>query len=91
MSNTTNSKDKPKYKFKCQYFCRIINVTSETTRNNETFRLPNITNDNNIETTTNKVAETSKCTSKKYEATTFWESNTQNEETNSETEFTTGT
>jgi len=58
-SNTTNDKAKPKYKFKCQYFCRIINVTTETTENNETFRLPNITDDNNIEMTTNNVSETS--------------------------------
>ena len=50
-----------------------------------------ITDNNNIETTTNRVEETSKCASKTYETTTFWESNTQNEETTSETEYTTGT
>ena len=87
-SNSTNGTSKPKYKFKSQYFCKIINVTTETTNPNTSSRIPHLTTKNNIEATTNKVLETSKCTSKKYETTTFWESNTQNEETTAKTEYT---
>ena len=58
------------------------------TKINTAFLILNITN-NHIEMITNKASETSKCTSKNYATTpTFFESNTQNKETTSETEYT---
>ena len=87
-SNTTNGITKPKYKFKCQYFCRIINAKTEITKGNISSPVLNITNNNHIEITTNKALKISKCTSKKYASTsTLWESNSQNEETTAETEY----
>ena len=85
-SNSTNGTTKPKYIFKCQYFCRIINVTTEATKINTISRIPHLATETEI-TTENKLMETSKSTSRKYETTTFWKYNTQNEETTSETEF----
>ena len=85
-SNSTKGTSKPKYKFKCQYFCRIINVTTEATKINTTSHIPRITS--NTEENLNEVMKTSKSTSRKYETTTFWKYNTQNEETTAETEFT---
>ena len=41
-SNFTNGTSKPKYKFKCQYFCRIINVTTEATKINTTSHIPRL-------------------------------------------------
>ena len=85
-SNSTNGTSKPKYKFKCQYFCRIINVTTEATKINTTSHIPHLTS--NTEENTNELMEISKSTSRKYETTTFWKYDTQNEETTAETEFT---
>jgi len=49
----------------------------------------NILNNSNVQRT-NKASKTSKCKSKKYSTTlTFWDFSTQNEETTSETEYTT--
>jgi len=60
----------------------------ETTKINTTSRIPNLTTNNNIEVTTNKILEISKCISKKYETTNFWESNSKNKETTLEIEYT---
>ena len=54
-SNSTNGTTKPKYKFKCQYFYRIINVTMEATKINTTSRIPNLTFYTEI-TTENKLS-----------------------------------
>ena len=84
--NSTNGTSKPKYKFKCQYFCRIINVTTEATKINTTAHVPRITS--YTEESTNGLMEIPRSTEKEYETTTFWKYDTQNEETTAETDFT---
>ena len=84
--NSTNGTSKPKYKFKCQYFCRIINVTTEATKINTTAHVPRLTS--YTEESTNRLMEIPKSTAKKYETTSFWKYDTQNEETTAETDFT---
>ena len=56
------------------------------TKINTTSHIPRLTS--NTEENLNEIMKTSKSTSRKYETTTFWKYNTQNEETTAEIEFT---